>query len=68
MLLGATDVDKLAGFVGYVKSNMAREANRIVDWSEKYWGRRGVRSRFRTKWEPGSIGSGTFSATAQKRT
>ena len=40
MLLGATEVDKLAGFVGYVKSNMAREANRIVDWSEKYWGRR----------------------------
>ena len=28
MLLGATDVDRLAGFVGYVKSNMAREAMR----------------------------------------
>ena len=40
LLLGATEVDRLAGFVGYVKSNMAREANRIVDWSEKYWGRR----------------------------
>ncbi len=40
MLLGATDVDLLAGFVGYVKGNMAREANRIVDWSEQYWGRR----------------------------
>ncbi len=26
MLLGTTDVDRLAGFVGYVKSNMAREA------------------------------------------
>ncbi len=40
MLLGAAEVDRLAGFVGYVKSNMAREANRIVDWNEKYWGRR----------------------------
>ncbi len=40
MLLGATDVDRMAGFVGYVKSNMAREANRIVDWKERYWGRR----------------------------
>ncbi len=39
-LLGVSDVDKLAGFVGYVKSNMAREAGRIVDWKEKFWGRR----------------------------
>ena len=39
-LLGVTDVDKLAGFVGYVKSNLAREAGRIVDWREKFWGRR----------------------------
>jgi len=40
MLLGAAEVDRLSNFVGYVKSNMAREANRMVDWSEKYWGRR----------------------------
>ena len=24
----------------FVKSNLAREAGRIVDWKEKYWGRR----------------------------
>ncbi len=40
MLVGVSDVDRLAGFVGYVKSNLAREAGRIVDWREKYWGRR----------------------------
>ena len=39
-LVGAADVDQLAGFMGYVKSNLAREAGRIVDWSEKFWGRR----------------------------
>ena len=40
ILLGVTDVDKLAGFMGFVNSNLAREAGRIVDWKEKYWGRR----------------------------
>lgn len=39
-LLGASDVDVLANYVGYVKSNLAREAGRIVDWREKFWGRR----------------------------
>ena len=39
-LLGAKEVDHLSGFVGYVKSNLAREAGRIVDWKEKFWGRR----------------------------
>ena len=40
ILLGASDVDKLAGFMGFVNGNLAREANRIVDWKEKFWGRR----------------------------
>ncbi len=40
VLLGAADVDQLAGFMGFVNSNLAREANRIVGWKEKFWGRR----------------------------
>ncbi len=40
LLLGATDVDQLAGFMGFVNSNLAREAGRIVAWKEKFWGRR----------------------------
>ena len=40
ILLGTADVDKLAGFMGFVNSNLAREANRIVGWKEKFWGRR----------------------------
>ena len=40
MLVGVSDVDRLAGFVGYVNSNLAREAGRIVDWRERFWGRR----------------------------
>lgn len=39
-LIGVSDVRELAGFMGYVKSNIAREAGRIVDWPEKFWGRR----------------------------
>lgn len=39
-LIGVKDVDALAGFMGYVNSNLAREANRITGWSEKFWGRR----------------------------
>ena len=40
LLIGVSDVDRLASFVGYIKSNMAREAGRIVDWKEKFWGPR----------------------------
>ena len=40
ILLGADDVDKLAGFMGFVNSNLAREANRIIGWKEKFWSRR----------------------------
>ncbi len=40
ILLGTDDVDKLAGFMGFVNSNLAREANRIIGWKEKFWGRR----------------------------
>ena len=40
LLIGVQDVGSLAGFMGYVNSNLAREANRITGWSEKFWGRR----------------------------
>ncbi len=34
LLLGADDVDQLAGFMGFVNSNLAREANRVIGWKE----------------------------------
>ncbi len=40
LLLGTDDVDLLAGFMGFVNSNLAREANRMIGWKEKFWGRR----------------------------
>lgn len=40
LLLGATDAEQLALFMGYVNGNLAREAGRIVGWDEKFWGRR----------------------------
>ncbi len=36
ILLGADDVDKLAGFMGFVNSNLAREVNKIIGWKEKF--------------------------------
>lgn len=40
LLVGAQDVDLLAGFMCHLKSNLAREAGRIVGWREKFWGQR----------------------------
>ena len=40
LLIGVEDVDQLADFMQYVNGNLAREANRITGWSEKFWGRR----------------------------
>jgi len=39
-LLGAANVKDLSGFMEYVNGNLAREAHRLVDWPEKFWGRR----------------------------
>lgn len=40
LLLAPTDANQLAEFMGFVNSNIAREVGRLVDWSEKFWGRR----------------------------
>jgi REP element-mobilizing transposase RayT len=34
------DAHRLAEFMGYVNSNLAREVGRLADWKEKFWGRR----------------------------
>ena len=33
------DAEQLSNFMGYVNSNLAREAGRLVDWPEKFWSR-----------------------------
>jgi hypothetical protein len=40
LLLAPTDAEQLAAFMGFVNSNIARELGRLVDWKEKFWGRR----------------------------
>ncbi len=40
LLLAPTDAKQLADFMGFVNSNIAREVGRLVDWREKFWGRR----------------------------
>jgi hypothetical protein len=40
LLLAPTDAEQLAGFMGFVNSNIAREVGRLVDWKEKFWSRR----------------------------
>jgi hypothetical protein len=40
MLLRVKDAEQLSNFMGYVNSNLAREAGRLVDWREKFWSRR----------------------------
>lgn len=40
LLLAPTDAKQLADFMGFVNSNIAREVGRLVDWKEKFWGRR----------------------------
>lgn len=39
-LLSPTDARQLAGFMGFVNSNIAREVGILVNWREKFWGRR----------------------------
>lgn len=40
LLLRPADVDQLALFMCYVNGNIAREAGRLHNWREKFWGRR----------------------------
>ena len=40
LLLAPADAQQLADFMGFVNSNIAREVGRLVDWKEKFWGRR----------------------------
>lgn len=39
-LLAPTDARQLADFMGFVNSNIAREVGILVNWKEKFWGRR----------------------------
>jgi REP element-mobilizing transposase RayT len=40
LLLTVADARRLADFMNYLNSNLAREAGRLVRWREKFWGRR----------------------------
>lgn len=40
LLLTAPDARRLAGFMNYLNSNLAREIGRAVRWRERFWGRR----------------------------
>jgi hypothetical protein len=40
MLLRVNDAEALTRFMEYVNGNLAREAGRLHDWKEKFWGRR----------------------------
>jgi hypothetical protein len=40
LLLSPTDAGQLSEFMTYVNSNIAREVGRLVDWNERFWGRR----------------------------
>ena len=40
LLLTVADAQRLASFMNYMNSNLAREAGRLVRWKEKFWGRR----------------------------
>ena len=40
LLLTTSDAKRLAEFMNYLNSNLAREAGRLVRWKEKFWGRR----------------------------
>jgi len=40
LLLDVDNVLQLARFMGYVNSNLAREAGRIHEWEDKIWSRR----------------------------
>ncbi len=40
MLISVPDAQRMAQFVGYLNSNIARELGRMHGWREKFWGRR----------------------------
>lgn len=40
LLLTAPDAQRLASFMNYLNSNLAREVGRTVRWRERFWGRR----------------------------
>jgi hypothetical protein len=40
LLLTAADAQRLATFMNFLNSNLAREVGRAVRWREKFWGRR----------------------------
>jgi REP element-mobilizing transposase RayT len=40
LLLDVDSARQLAKFMGYVNSNLAREAGRLADWRDKFWSRR----------------------------
>ncbi|HEX9801259.1 MAG TPA: transposase [Thermoanaerobaculia bacterium] len=40
LLLTVRDAQRLASFMNYLNSNLAREAGRLIRWREKFWGRR----------------------------
>jgi REP element-mobilizing transposase RayT len=40
LLLSAPDAQRLALFMNYLNSNLAREIGRTVRWRERFWGRR----------------------------
>ncbi len=40
LLISVRDAQRMAQFVGYLNSNIARELGRMHGWSEKFWGRR----------------------------
>lgn len=40
LLMTVPDAQRLASFMNYLNSNLAREAGRLIRWREKFWGRR----------------------------
>ena len=40
LLVSVEDAQRLARFMNFVNSNLAREAGRLYQWKEKFWGRR----------------------------
>jgi REP element-mobilizing transposase RayT len=40
LLLTVAEAHRLAAFMGYLNSNLAREAGRLIRWRERFWGRR----------------------------
>jgi REP element-mobilizing transposase RayT len=40
LLLQVEDAARMAEFMQYLNSNLAREVGRLADWKEKFWGRR----------------------------